>query len=168
MKRKIFSLFLMGFIVLSCSNDNDNENTEMTDTTSEIVGTWLLTDLRIDSGVDDDDLEFAQQIIAFLNGIDCELITFTFNEDNTVVSDSKANFLSINVGAGGLDIPCPTESASESSTWRLEGNQLTFINENMEEETVTISIENGTTLILPGESIDPDNYAGADAVFTKQ
>ena len=168
MKQKILPLLLIGFIVLSCSNDSDEGSDEMVDPTNELIGTWLLTDLRIDSGVDDDDLDFAQQIIAFLNGIDCELITFTFNADNTVVSDSKADFISINVGAGGLDIPCPTESTSESSTWRLEGNQLTFINEDMQEETVTISIEDGTTLILPGESIDPNNYSGADAVFTKQ
>lgn len=168
MKRKILSLFLMGFIVLSCSDDNNDGNEDIVDPTNDIIGTWLLTDLRIDSGVDDDDLDFAKEIIAFLNGINCELITFTFNADNTVVSDSKANFISIDVGAGGLDIPCPTESATESSTWRLEGNQLTFINENMQEETVTISIENGTTLILPGESIDPNNYTGADAIFTKQ
>lgn len=168
MKRKILSLFLMAFIVLSCSDDNNEGDNEMVDSTNDLIGTWLLTDLRIDSGVDDDDLDFAKEIITFLNGIDCELITFTFNADNTVISDSKANFISIDVGAGGLDIPCPTESTSESSTWRLEGSQLTFINENMEEETVTITIENGTTLILPGESIDEDNYAGADAVFTKQ
>ena len=154
MKRKILSLLLIGFIVLSCSNDSDEGSDEMVNPTNELIGTWLLTDLRIDSGVDDDDLDFAQQIIAYLNGIDCVMITFTFNADNTVLS--------------GLDIPCPTESTSESSTWRLEGNQLTFINEDMQEETVTISIEDGTTLILPGESIDPNNYSGADAVFTKQ
>lgn len=166
--RKIAILFLTTILIISCSDDGDDGSDNMSNGTSPIVGTWVLTDLRIDSSVDDDDLDFAKQIVSFLQGIDCDLITFTFNDDGTVTSVDRASFLSINVGMGGLDIPCPMQSETEASTWSLNGNQLTFINANMEEETLVISFEGDDTLILAGADIDPDNFTGADAVFTRQ
>lgn len=166
MKKNVLLLFLTAFFILSCSSDSsdDSDDTPAEDT---LVGTWVLTDLMIDSSVNDDDLDFGKQIIAFLQGINCDLITFTFNENSTVISDSKANFLSINVGVGGLDIPCPTESDMESSLWVLDGDQLTISTEGEGDQVITIQLE-GDTLIIPGESIDENNYAGADAVFTRQ
>ncbi len=166
--RKIAILFLTTILIISCSDDGDDGSDNTSNGTSPIVGTWVLTDLRIDSSVDDDDLDFAKQIVSFLQGIDCDLITFTFNDDGTVTSVDRASFLSINVGMGGLDIPCPMQSETEASTWSLNGNQLTFINANMEEETLVISFEGDDTLILAGADIDPDNFTGADAVFTRQ
>ncbi len=168
MKKNILLLFLATVFIYSCSADNTDDNGEMDGETSELVGTWVLTDLRTDDTVNNDDLNFAKQIIAFLQGTNCNLVTFTFNGDGTLASDNKVNFLSINLGAGGLDVPCPTESDMESSTWSLDGDQLTIVNGDMEEETITIIIENNTTLIIPGENIDENNYAGADAVFTRQ
>ena len=166
--KKIFVLLTVVALTFSCSNDGDDNGNEGPNSANPLVGTWVLTDLRIDMGVNNDDLDFAQQIIAFLQGIDCDLITFTFNEDGTVTSENRANFLSINAGAGGLDIPCPTESETENSVWSLEGNQLTFINENMEEETITVTFEGDNTLIIAGADIDAENFAVADAVFTRE
>ena len=165
--KKIFVLLTVVALTFSCSNDSDDNGTGP-DSANPLVGTWVLTDLRIDSGVNNDDLDFAQQIIAFLQGIDCDLLTFTFNENGTVTSVNRANFLSINAGMNGLEIPCPTESETENSVWSLEGNQLTFINENMEEETITIAFEGDNTLIIAGADIDPENFTGADAVFTRE
>ncbi len=166
--KKIIFLFVAIIITSSCSNDSDDNANDSPSDTNQLVGTWVLTDLRIDSGVDNDDLDFAKQIIAFLQGIDCDLVTFTFNENGTVSSENRANFLSIDVGMNGLEIPCPTESETEASVWSLEGDQLTFVNENMEEETITISFEGNDTLIIAGADIDAENFAGADAIFTRQ
>nr|WP_298994480.1 lipocalin family protein [uncultured Allomuricauda sp.] len=164
--KKIVLFLAVVALSFSCSNDADDNDAMNSE--NRLVGTWVLTDLRIDSGVDDDDLDFGKEIIAFLQGIDCDLITFTFNEDGTVTSVDRASFISINVGMNGLDIPCPTESDTENSVWSLEGNQLTFINENLEEETITIAFEGDNTLIIAGEDIDAQNFTGADAVFTRQ
>lgn len=166
MKKNVLLLFLTTFLIFSCSSDASDDSSDAPEEDT-LVGTWVLTDLMIDSNVDDDDLDFGKQIIQFLQGINCDLITFTFNENSTVMSDSKANFLSINVGVGGLDIPCPTESDIVSSLWVLDGNQLTISTEGEEDQVITIQLE-GDTLIIPGESIDENNYAGADAVFTRQ
>lgn len=165
MKKNILVLFCAVALAFSCSEDNNTD--DASPETNGLVGTWLLTDIRIDPGTDDDDLDFAKQIIAFLQGIDCELITFTFNESGTLDTDSKINHLSINVGTGGLDIPCPTDMDEESALWMLNGDQLTISREGEADEVFTIELD-GNTLIVPGESVDANNYTGADAVFTRQ
>ncbi len=166
--KKIFLILTVVALTFSCSNDGEDNGNETPNGASDLVGTWILTDLRIDSGTNNEDLDFARDIIAFLQGIDCDLVTFTFNQNGTVTSENRANFLSINLGMGGLDIPCPMESETENSTWSLEGDQLTFVNENMEDETITISFEGDDTLIIAGADIDAQNFTGADAVFTRQ
>ncbi|SHG67077.1 lipocalin family protein [Flagellimonas flava] len=165
MKKYILLLFYVATIAFSCSEDNNSDDTPAE--SDGLVGTWLLTDIRIDAGTNDDDLNFAKQILGFLQGIDCELITFTFNESGTLDTDSKVDHLSINVGTGGLDIPCPTEVDEESALWVLNGDQLTISKEGEADEAFTIELD-GNTLIVPGESVDANNYAGADAVFTRQ
>ncbi|MEO9513047.1 MAG: lipocalin family protein [Flavobacteriaceae bacterium] len=165
MKKNIALLFLTAFLIFSCSSDSsDDTDTPEGDT---LVGTWVLTDLTVDSTVDDDDLDFAKEILLFLQAENCDLITFTFDESGTLMSDSKINNLSINVGVGGLDVPCPTESDEEGSLWVLEGDQLTISREGEDDQVITIQLDENT-LIIPGESVDANNYAGADAVFTKQ
>lgn len=165
MKKNILLLLLTSFLIVSCSSDSsDDVDTPEEDT---LVGTWVLTDLTVDSTVDDDDLDFAKEIILFLQDENCDLITFTFNDSGALMSDSKANYLSINVGIGGLDIPCPTESDIENSLWVLDGDQLTISTEGEVDQVITIQLD-GNTLIIPGEGVDENNYVGADAVFTKQ
>ncbi|MEM9648673.1 MAG: lipocalin family protein [Bacteroidota bacterium] len=165
MKKYIVLLFYITALAFSCSEDNNTN--DMLEGTDGLVGTWFLTDIRIDEGTNDDDLNFAKQILGFLQGIDCELIIFTFNESGTLDTDSKIDHLSINVGTGGLDIPCPTEIDEESALWVLNGDQLTISKEGEADEVFTIELD-GNTLIVPGESVDANNYAGADAVFTRQ
>lgn len=171
MKKNILLLFLGASLVFSCSSDdsddsNGNPNGNPDDTI-DLVGTWVLDDLRIDSSLDDDDLDFAKQILDFLRAEGCDILVFTFNADQTVVSDSKADFIAPTVGTGGLVIPCPDETDTETSTWSLDGNQLTVVDEDMQEETITITLEDANTLIIAGEDIDENNYTGADAVFER-
>ncbi len=167
MKKNILLLFLGASLVFSCSSDNSDDSDGNPNGTTDLVGTWVLDDLRIDSSIDDDDLDFAKQILDFLRAEGCDILVFTFNADQTLVSDSKANFIAPTVGTGGLVIPCPDETDRETSTWSLEGNQLTVVDENMQEETITITFEDANTLIIAGEDIDENNYVGADAVFER-
>lgn len=173
-------------LVFSCSTDNDGdslgddeigmEDDGMVDddmdsdddsSNNDLVGLWVLTELRIDEMVDDDDLDFASEILNFLVAAECDLITFDFKSDGTVDSESRANYIEIGLGAGGLEIPCPEQSDIESTLWSLDGDQLTFVNDMQEEETITIILEDDSTLIIAGQDIDENNYVGADAIFTK-
>ena len=49
----------------------------------------------------------------------------------------------------------------------LEGDQLTFINDQEEEETVTVSFVDEDTFIVDGSAIDENNYDGTEAVFIR-
>ncbi|MDT0605704.1 hypothetical protein [Croceitalea rosinachiae] len=195
MKLRLSLLFVICVLVFSCSTDNDGDIMETDQTGMEddgmvddamddmdsnddgsdddmssgvdLVGLWVLTELRIDETVDDDDLDFASDILDFLVAGECDLITFNFKDDGTVDSESKANFIEVGLGADGLEIPCPEQSDLETTLWSLDGDQLTFINDMQEEETITIVLEDEVTLIIAGQDIDENNYVGADAVFTK-
>ena len=109
----------------------------------------------------------ADEIVDELLAEDCFLVSFTFNADGTATAEDKVNYIEVNAGPSGLEVPCPSQSDIESTLWSLDGDQLTFINDNQEEETITIQLEEDT-LIIAGEDIDEDNYAGAEAVFTRQ
>lgn len=148
------------------TSDGNDETTS--ETNSPLVGIWVISELRVDESVDDDDLDFAQQIVDFLVGEDCDLVTFDFNDDERVQVDNRVNFLRPSATPTGLTVPCPEESDMENSAWSLEGDQLTFINDMEEELTITVTFEDEDTLIIAGSDINAENFTGAEAVFTRQ
>nr|WP_299383238.1 hypothetical protein [Allomuricauda sp.] len=159
--------------------DNDNDDADADDDTNGedvenmvsndgLVGTWILSDLRFDETLNNDQLDFAKEILEYLIENECDLITMTFNDDGSTVSQSKVDHLSINAGATGLEIPCPSEVDEEAATWSLEDDQLTLVDEAMEEATITVVMEDENTLLINGSDVDENNYDGAVAVFVKQ
>lgn len=144
-------------------DDDDPGNS----TTGNLIGLWAISGLRFDETLDDDDLEFAEEILDFLTAQECYILTFDFMNDGTVITDSKANFIQANIGVGGLEIPCPEESEMITAMWSLDGNQLTITDEDLEEETITVTFEDDNTIIIDGSFVDENNYDGAEAVFTR-
>ncbi len=165
MKNYIFPVIAAIVLFSACSTDGDDNNDE-TNESSSLVGTWNMTDVSF-ADTDDTTLILADEIVDELLAENCFLVSFTFNADGTATSEDKINYIEVNAGPTGLEVPCPTQSDVESTLWSLDGDQLTFINENQEEETITIELD-GDTLIIAGEDIDEDNYAGAEAIFTRQ
>lgn len=163
MKKGIIALMAIVFLA-SCSTDSEND--EMLET-SALVGTWNMTDVRFQEDPNDTSLNLADEIVDQLVEEECFLVSFTFNADGSASGENKVNYIEINAGPTGLDVPCPEQSDIEATIWSLTGNQLTFINENQEEETITIQLE-GNTLILAGDDINAENYTGAEVVFTRQ
>ncbi len=166
MKKRLMVIALTAGMFFACSTDGDDNEQEISETNA-LVGTWNLTDVRFEEDPNDTTLNLADEIVDELTQEGCVLVSFTFNSDNTVSSTDRLNFIEVNAGPTGLDVPCPTNSLDENGTWSLDGNQLTVDNGNGMVETLTIQLE-GNTLILNGEDIDENNYAGAEAVFTKQ
>ena len=165
MKRCFLPVLSLFVVLVACSTDGD-DNDNMNDS-SALVGTWNMTDVRFDDDPNNTTLNLADEIVDQLVEENCFLVSFTFNADGTATADNKVNYLEVNAGPNGLDVPCPTQSDIESTLWSLAGNQLTFINDNQEEETITIQLD-GNTMIIAGEDIDANNYTGAEAVFTKR
>lgn len=165
MKKYLLPILSLVVLLAGCSTDGDDSNNE--NDSASLVGTWNMTDIRFDDDPNNTTLNLADEIVDVLTEENCFLVRFTFSADGTATADNKVNYLEVNAGPNGLDVPCPTQSDIESTLWSLMGNQLTFINDNQEEETITIQL-NENTMIVAGEDIDVNNYSGAEAVFTKE
>ena len=133
---------------------------------SGILGNWVFTDARFDEDPNDTSLNLADELVDKLAEENCYLVAFTFNNDNTFSSTDKVNYVEINAGPTGLNVDCPEQQDSSSGTWSLSGNQLTLTETNKSPRTLTVKFE-GELLVLEGEAIDSNNYAGADAIFSK-
>ena len=166
--RKYWTLMAIAAVLLvACSTDGDSNDGDEMLTTSALVGTWNLTDVRFMEDPNDTSLNLADEIVDQLVQENCILVSFTFNQDGSVTSSDKLNFIEINAGPTGLDVPCPTQSEDLTGTWTLEGNQLTVDDGSGTVETLTVELD-GNTLIIPGAEIDPENYGDAEAIFTRQ
>ena len=164
MKRNLLMLFVATAILFSCSDDKDDENND------SIVGTWDLTAYEIDAETATDDQEFAQEILQFLSAIDCTILSYTFNEDGTVISTDSGDYLEINVNPGGtgLDIPCPSESDIEDGSYTYEEGVLTYIDEVEGNTTVEVEV-NGNTIRIDAADLGIDNFEdGGTMVFTRR
>ena len=163
MKRTILALLMVATLTFSCSSDKDDGN-------NSIVGTWDLTGYEFDESTATDDQEFAAAILEFLALIDCTILSYTFNEDGTVVSRDSGNYIEIDVeqGGSGLDIPCPTEADVEEDTYTYEGGVLTYIDDMEGETSVNVEIS-GNTIRISAQDLGIDNFEdGGTLVFTRR
>ncbi|NJB70985.1 hypothetical protein GGR42_001447 [Saonia flava] len=166
MKRNLMLFFVASTILLSCSKDKDATNDEQQ---NSIVGTWDIAELRVDEGSTDDDLLFAAGIVDVLVAQNCGVVSLVFEQNGTLSTRNGVNNVEVDLNSqgNGLSIPCPDTFETETTTWSLEGNQLTVIDGNGVEQMSTIQL-NGGTLIVAGEEVSEDNFTGADIVFTKR
>jgi len=146
------AILLLGF---GCSTDKDEDG----EASDNIVGTWDASALEIDNATASDDAKNARDILSFLTARDCYIITLRFNEDLTVETEDSVNYLEINVNQDGtgLDIPCPTQSDMDSSTYSYENGMLTYI--DSDQQTVTIEVDiNGDTMRVDARDLDIPNF----------
>ena len=165
MLRKICFVLMTASLLFACSSD-DEKGADAND----ILGTWDLTALQIDENNATTDEEFGKEILDFLTDQQCYIITITFNEDLSVVTENSGNYLEINVNPGGtgLDIPCPTQSDTDTSTYTFDGQTLNYIDDSLETVTVTVQIS-GNTMTINAADFGVDNFdTGGQLVFTKR
>lgn len=159
----LLGVVLFGF---SCSTDKDEDG----NTSDSIIGTWDATALQIDNATASDDAKNARDILSFLTARDCYIITLHFHEDLTVETEDSVNYLEINVNPDGtgLDVPCPTQSDMDSSTYTYESGILTYV--DSDQMTVTIEVEiNGNTMLVDAQDLDIPNFNDSgQMVFTRR
>lgn len=166
MRRNLWVFFVAAAMTLSCSSDKDNNNED----DNNIVGTWDAYELQIDDATASDDEKNGRDILNFLTAQDCFILTLIFNEDLTVVTENSVNYLEINVNPGGtgIDIPCPTESDMDNSTYTYDGQVLTFVDSNQQTVTVDVTIS-GNTMTVDAADLDIPNFnAGGQLIFRKR
>lgn len=159
-------VFLLGILLISaCSTDKSSDNPD-----NSIVGTWDLTALTIDEGTASDEEEFGQDILNELSASQCYLVSLSFREDLTLVTEDATNYLeiSVNPGGTGLEVPCPSQMDSDTTTYVYADGVLTFVDDNQETITVNVSIS-GSTMTIAAQELDVQNFnAGGELVFTKR
>ncbi|MGB5172934.1 hypothetical protein [Eudoraea sp.] len=166
MKTKLFTLLFACTLIFSCSSDKEDDPV----TENNLIGSWDLTALEIEESTASDDEKYASDILDFLSAIDCALMTITFNEDLTVITENSGNYLEINVNPSGtgLDVPCPTSKDTSVDTYTFDGEVLTYIDEDMLETTVNVTFS-GNTMRISATELDFANFDdGGFLVFTKR
>ena len=154
--------------LISCSSDKDETQTETEVQSTAIIGTWDATELEIDNETASDDAKFGKQILDFLTADNCFIITLQFNEDLTASASNSANYIEVNATATGLDIPCPTDSDVNESTYTFDGETVTTIDENGDELAIGVSIE-GNIMTVDASDLDIPNFSeDGQLIFVKR
>lgn len=154
--------------LISCSSDKDETQTETEVQSTAIIGTWDATELKIDNETASDDAKFRKQILDFLTAENCFIITLQFNEDLTASASNSANYIEVNATATGLDIPCPTDSDVNESTYTFNGETVTTIDENGDELAIGVSIE-GNIMTVDASDLDIPNFSeDGQLIFVKR
>ena len=152
--------------LISCSSDETQTEAEVQSTA--IIGTWDATELEIDNETASDDAKFGKQILDFLTADNCFIITLQFNEDLTASASNSANYIEVNATATGLDIPCPTDSDVNESTYTFDGETVTTIDENGDELAIGVSIE-GNIMTVDASDLDIPNFSeDGQLIFVKR
>ena len=164
MKRNISIFFLATILMFSCSSD-DNEQDAQTDKNA-IVGSWRVTAFE-DADSNNSNVNLGAEILAKLTAEDCYILTFNFKQDLTLTSESSVNFLQINATATGLEVPCPTQKETESSTYTYDGITLSIVDNDGEIVLVKVSIA-GNTMKVDAADLDIPNFdSDGELIFEK-
>ena len=168
MERKFILFLAISGMLFSCSDDKEDTSTELDQ--AQLQGTWDANELKIDDQTASDEAKFGRSILDHLTNKSCTVLSFTFGADSSIVAENSLNYLSINVNSGGsgLDIPCPTESDTDTSVYTFDGTTLSYV--DADGKTVKVKpVINGNIMTLTAADL---GYANLDAegelVFTKR
>jgi hypothetical protein len=142
----------------------------MDSTAASILGTWDLTALDIEPGTATTEEEFGQQILDELTAAECYLVTLTFNEDLSLVTQDATNYLEIGVDiqGTGLEVSCPSQRDSYTTAYTYADGTLTFIDENQQTVSVNVDIV-GEVMVISAQELDVENFnAGGELLFTRR
>lgn len=154
--------------MVSCSSDKEDGGTLTETKASAIIGTWDATELRINNDTASDDAKFGKQILDFLTNKNCYVVTLEFNEDLTANASNATNYIEVNATASGLDIPCPTQSDMESSTYTFDGSFVSIVDTNGETILVDVSID-GDVMIVDATDLEIPNFTDSgELIFVKR
>ena len=168
MYKHILFFLGMALVLISCSSDKNDSEVETQVASTAILGTWDATELEINNETASDDVKFGKQILDFLTNKDCYIITLQFNEDLTASASNSANYVEVNATATGLDIPCPTESDLESSTYTFDGTSVTTTKSDGEVLNINVSID-GDIMTVDAADLEIPNFSDdGQMIFVKR
>ncbi|SEL53843.1 Lipocalin-like domain-containing protein [Maribacter orientalis] len=168
MYKHILFFLGMALVLISCSSDKNDSEAETQVASTAILGTWDATELVIDDATASDNTKFAKGILDLLTDKDCYVVTLTFNEDLTASASNSANYVEVNATGTGLDIPCPTESDIESSTYTFDGTTVTTTKSDGEVLNITVSIDGDIMTVDAADLKIPNFSDDGQMIFVKR
>lgn len=165
MKRNLFYVAMAMMALISCSSDGEDNGSPAT---NSIVGTWDVTELRIDNATASDDAKFGKQILDFLTARNCTIISLEFNEDGSAVAENRGNYVEVNATSTGLDIPCPDQFDTETTTYTYNGTTVTFVDADGVTVEAGVSI-NGSEMSVNAADLEIPNFnESGQLIFIKR
>jgi len=114
---KIFGIVFLLLVIISCSDDDGD-----TESPSEFVGTWDLTEVNVSSSLDlDGDGTSSTNI---LDETDCITGTFIFNEDSTY-QYQQSSFRITLITNGSHYVSCYGDNLA-TGVWTSNGSEVAF------------------------------------------
>lgn len=159
-----FFAFLIVVFLTSCSTDKDMVQNDA----SNIEGTWVVTELQVDDSSANEDVLFGAQILNLLNGINCEVLTLTFESDLSVEIDDSTSFLADSINTTTFEITCPSQSENTLSSYTYDGTVLVILDENQEEVSVSASIEDDILSISAKDLNFSDSLNEGQLIFKRK
>ncbi|MGB3142536.1 MAG: hypothetical protein WBB24_00365 [Maribacter sp.] len=166
MRKNIVGLILMTVVLFSCSSDKNEGNSDEATPLNAILGTWDATSLNIDVSTASQDAILAQQFLNILTEDGCYVLTLQFNEDLTATATNSANYIAID--ASTLNVPCPTQSDVETSTYTFDGSVVTILNASGETLSVDARIDGDMMYVDAADLEIPEFTESGELVFTKR
>ncbi len=164
MKSNLFLALIYCALIFSCSTDDNKDDIQENQTDENaIVGDWRASEFRA-ADQNSSNVNLGAEILANLTAEECYIITFTFNEDLSLVSENAVNYLQINATATGLEVPCPTQSDTETSTYTYDGEILTTVDQSGEELEINVSIE-GDMMMVDATDLNLPNFNGEGSLI---
>ncbi len=165
MKKILLTFGITTMLFLSCSKD---AVVDALTGDNAIEGTWVLTDFNADAEAAGTNLNLGEDILDALTAEGCVLVSFKFDEDGNLETQSGVNYLEINAGLTGLEVSCPTEKDIEFTLYTYANGLLTFLDESGEEVTVEATID-GDIMTVNAQDLDLPNFnSEGELIFTKQ
>jgi hypothetical protein len=161
--KKFVYLLVLAILYNACSTDKES----LISTESLLIGTWHVSELRVDANSSDAELLFAQGIVDQLVAKECEFLSLTFIPNGEVESRSGLNDVGVEInGTTDFTVDCPSSIETEISSWALNDNQLTIHKSNGQTEILDLEITE-TTLVIDAQQISSQNISGGELVFIK-
>ncbi|MBC2838738.1 hypothetical protein [Robiginitalea sp. SC105] len=158
------SILLLSAILLgACSNDNGGGGDV------PIEGTWDAVALETDPATATEDELLAADFLDILTARDCYILSVTFGADGSAVSENSFDYLDLSgLATGDFNIPCPTQSDSETGIYTYEDGVLSFTDPMGVTSSVNASISGNRLYMDLENSVFQDVVSTGRLVFEKR
>ena len=168
MNRNIFTLLGLLLMLFSCSSDKNDAETQEEISLNAIIGTWDATELIIDNENASDNTKLAKGILDLLADKNCYVVTLEFNEDLTAKAKNSASYVELDLSGTSFEVPCPTQSDVQTSTYEFDGKVVTTIDADGNTLMIDVSIEGDVMTVDATDLEIPDFTDSGELIFVKR